>query len=207
MPLASGRGSHRGASGCRAFQAQSSLPAARHAHGWRQTGPHADGETLLSRALRWAHSQSACLAVAGATRRWGRTARVLRMPSRAWADWRLTSAMAFASARGCAAVLLAGCDLPFLPPDLLLRLTRGIGDSKVAVPVSRGRWHVMAALWRADPGSLAAYIAAGGRSLHGFAERQQMICVDWDTGGEDPFFNVNTADDLQLAEARIRDQR
>lgn len=166
------------------------------------------GETLLSRALRWAHSQSACLAVAGGDAEMGPDCpRLADAIPGLGPIGALTSAMAFASARSCAAVLLAGCDLPFLPPDLLLRLTRGIGDSKVAVPVSRGRWHVMAALWRADPGSLAAYIAAGGRSLHGFAERQQMICVDWDTGGEDPFFNVNTADDLQLAEARIRDQR
>lgn len=163
------------------------------------------GATLLEHVHGWAQPQSPHIAVAGdhapVPPDCPRLPDALQGLGPIGA---LDSAMGFAAAGGCATVLLLGCDLPFLPPDLLPRLSQALGDGLVAAPASGEHLHVMAALWRVDPASLDAYIASGGRSMHGFALRQGVVRLDWET--DDPFFNVNTLDDLRAAEVRMRGQ-
>ena len=72
------------------------------------------------------------------------------------------------------------------------------------MPVGAGRDQPLAALWRVDGEGLATYLAAGGRSLRGFAERIGVVRVDWDPAdGRDPFFNVNDPAALEEAERRL----
>ncbi|NJO37071.1 MAG: NTP transferase domain-containing protein, partial [Rhizobiales bacterium] len=82
----------------------------------------------------------------------------------------LESAFRFAWEQGREKVILIGCDQPFLPSDLAVRLDRKIAASDCAMPVSNTKDHPMAALWRVDSAGLADYISAGGRSLWRFAE-------------------------------------
>ncbi|HEY0420976.1 MAG TPA: molybdenum cofactor guanylyltransferase MobA [Acetobacteraceae bacterium] len=91
-------------------------------------------------------------------------------------------------------------DTPFLPSDLAARLAAGRGDLPLACAVSGGRTHPVVGLWRVSlADDLETWLRAGGRridrwtALHGVAE------VTFE-GAVDPFFNVNTAEELEVAE-------
>lgn len=110
----------------------------------------------------------------------------------------MISGMAFAGQHGCAALLLIGCDMPFLPADLLPRLRAALPGHGAALPACAGRLQPLAGLWRHDPAALAAHVAAGGRSLLAFARQQGLVEVAWDAA-DDPFANLNTPADLAAA--------
>jgi molybdopterin-guanine dinucleotide biosynthesis protein A len=100
-------------------------------------------------------------------------------------------------------LLTIPCDMPFLPDDLPARLDRESGAAALAQ--SGGRLHPVCALWRARAAAgLAAYVASGQRSLHGFAEAVGFVPVAWPADPVDPFFNINDADDLARAEALLK---
>ena len=102
------------------------------------------------------------------------------------------------------ALLTIPCDMPFLPWDLPDRLVAGLGESMAAVAASGDRLHPVCALWRVEALSLSEdYAASGRRSLHGFAEHVGFSRVMWPDVPRDPFFNVNSASDLAVAEAAL----
>lgn len=116
----------------------------------------------------------------------------------------LTAALAYAREQGRAAVLTLPADMPFAPPDLAARLGAALGPHVAAIAASGGRLHPVCGLWRvAALDSLPAYAASGRRSLRGFAEAAGFTAVDWPVEPADPFFNINTAEDLAAAEARL----
>jgi molybdopterin-guanine dinucleotide biosynthesis protein A len=117
----------------------------------------------------------------------------------------LISAMRFARAQGCTAVLLIGCDQPFLPDDLPARLTAAIGDHAVAMPVSSGKDQPLASLWRLHESAVAAFIGEGGRSLWRLADRLGAVRVAWESAGAHPdaFANINDPDSLARLAAAI----
>ena len=53
---------------------------------------------------------------------------------------------------------------------------------------------------------LSDYLDSGGTSLKGFAEHVGLTAVAWPSAPIDPFFNVNTSDELDRAEAIVRGQ-
>src|SRR5690606_13574518 len=82
----------------------------------------------------------------------------------------LASALRFARERGRQAVLTLPCDMPFLPNDLLQRLSAAMGVKNAAIAASGGSLHPVCGLWRmAALTALPAYAASGRRSLRGFA--------------------------------------
>jgi molybdopterin-guanine dinucleotide biosynthesis protein A len=108
-----------------------------------------------------------------------------------------------ASARllGCPLVLTIPCDMPFLPDDLMVRLTAALGNEGASLASSGGRIHPVCGLWRRESlMQLPAYFATGRRSIMGFAEVIGHATVGWDG---DWFVNVNTPIDLAQAERRI----
>lgn len=114
----------------------------------------------------------------------------------------LSSAINYAVARDADHVLIMPCDTPFLPTDLMSRLHASIGEANAAVAFCNGRMHAACSLWRADAAkSLPAYLAMGRRSLIGFAEAVGYVSVEWLPQPFDPFFNINTAEDLARAES------
>jgi len=116
----------------------------------------------------------------------------------------LAAALAWARGQGRAAVLILPCDMPFTPADLDARLAAALGEHNVAVAFSGERLHPVCSLWRVDAlGALPVYAASGRRSLKAFAEAVGFAAVEWPIKPWDPFFNVNTAEDLAEAEARL----
>lgn len=116
----------------------------------------------------------------------------------------LFSALQYAQMKGAKHVLLIPCDMPFLPDDLLDRLQQEIGSYHVAMARSNGQVYPICALWSIEAiKSISKYLDTGRRSLIGFAETLQVIFVDWSGIEPDPFFNINTLQDLKQAEAYL----
>lgn len=100
-------------------------------------------------------------------------------------------------------VLSAPSDCPFLPRDLVARLHRARRDSgtMIACAASSGRRHPVIALWpvalRDDLRKVLA--REGTRSVGEWSARYTLAVAEWQTVPVDPFFNVNTPDDVAEA--------
>lgn len=157
--------------------------------GGGKPGRRLGGETLLGRAL-------------GIARRWSDEVEVADGSTDAPGIAGPLGAVAAALAQGD--LLTIPCDMPFLPDDLPARLAGADAAVAVAVAESGGRLHPVCALWRARAAAaLPAYLATGRRSLRGFAEAAGYEAVRWEAAPDDPFFNVNTEEDLAEADRRL----
>lgn len=104
---------------------------------------------------------------------------------------------------GVTHVLSVPSDTPFLPDDLATRLAAALTpDSFAACAISGGRLHPVIGLWPlAARVCLRVAIADGVQSFHAALEGRRVEQVDWPVQPRDPFFNVNTPEDLAAAEA------
>jgi molybdopterin-guanine dinucleotide biosynthesis protein A len=100
-------------------------------------------------------------------------------------------------------LLSVPCDAPFLPRDLVARLLAAAERAEVTCAASGGRLHPVCALWRpALASALHTALAEGRHGVEAFVRGRSMAVVDF-AGNPDPFLNVNTADDLARAAARL----
>jgi len=105
-------------------------------------------------------------------------------------------------------IATAPADCPFLPRDLIARLMAALlkAGSPCAIAATGGQRHPVAGLWRIELAAAAAgALARNMRALHRFADAQGSAIAEFSPariGGADidPFFNVNTPEDLQRAE-------
>ena len=116
----------------------------------------------------------------------------------------ILEAMRFARQHGAEAVLTVPADTPFLPTDLAQRLTEARAENGIAMAYSADRVHPVCALW---PTTIAEalhrfLVEEQGRKILHFADRVGYRTVAFDNGA-DPFFNVNTPDDLEAASQRL----
>lgn len=100
-------------------------------------------------------------------------------------------------------LLSVAADTPFIPRDLASRLhqARAAAGTPLACAASGGRQHHAIGLWplglRQD---LRRALAAGERKLGRWTEGHGVAVAEWPTKPIDPFFNVNTPEDLCEAE-------
>ena len=118
------------------------------------------------------------------------------------------AAMDWAAGLGAPAVVTVAGDTPFLPADLVARLTRAAGPSGLAVAASgQGaaiRDHPVIGLWPvALRDDLALTLARGERRVRDVTLRHGAGQAVWDCDPFDPFMNVNTPADLACAEALL----
>jgi molybdopterin-guanine dinucleotide biosynthesis protein A len=167
---------------------------------------HFRGERLIDRAVRQAGHWSDAVAVAVRD-----SAQVQPIDARIIVDQPnvmgplggLVSALSFAAEQSHHHVLTIPADMPFLPRDLLTRLDSEIGQSGCAIASSGGHLHPVCGLWRtAALDQVSGYLAGGQRSLRGFAAQIGMREVEWESAPLDPFFNINSAEELAEAEQR-----
>jgi molybdopterin-guanine dinucleotide biosynthesis protein A len=164
------------------------------------------GQRLIDRMVFWANQQTdaIALAVRDGNEDWGTGLPLLYDrydhigPISA-----LASALHEAQRMARKTVLLIGCDLPFLPDDLIPRLSAVLAENGVSMPLSQGRLHPMAALWRTEPARLDQWIQQGGQSMWRYARDIGMADVLW-TETHDPFTNINDLDALARAEQQFK---
>jgi molybdopterin-guanine dinucleotide biosynthesis protein A len=165
-----------------------------------------DGRRLIDHALAWAmrHSDAVALAARPGAADW-QTGLPLLVDRHAGIGpiSALAGAFRFARQQQRPAVLMIGCDMPFLPDDLLASLQSALPGHAAAMPVSAGRRHPMATLWTPDVTAIEDHVAGGGQPLWRFARSVGMVEVPWDDT-PDPFMNINTPADLAAAEQRLR---
>lgn len=119
----------------------------------------------------------------------------------------IQAGLAWARAQGCTHLATAASDTPFFPMQLVARLSGAAGPAgSVALAASGGRAHPVFGLWPVSVAqALNRFLAEDGRArMTDFAALCGSTLVDFAfENGVDPFFNVNTPDDL--AEARRLD--
>jgi molybdopterin-guanine dinucleotide biosynthesis protein A len=166
------------------------------------------GERLIDRALRTARTWSDCVAVA--VRDPSQVERVnapivTDEPGIGGPLAGLVTALRFGARSGREFILSVPADSPFLPSNLLNRLRSEIGDCSCAIASSSGQLHPVCSLWRTSAErQVEDYLSGERRSLGGFAGLVGFREVEWATEPFDPFFNINTADDLARAEPRAK---
>ena len=95
-------------------------------------------------------------------------------------------------------------DCPFLPGDLVARLQSARSAKGTPLACARsGEWrHPVIGLW---PVALRddlrhALVEEGLHKIEAWTQRHGVAIADWPTAPVDPFFNVNTPDDVATAE-------
>ncbi len=100
-------------------------------------------------------------------------------------------------------LLSAPGDTPFLPKDLVARLyaAKTQEQASIAVAASGGRAHHTVALWDISlrEALRKALNDEGVRAVSEFIARHKKVDVDWSLDPYDPFFNVNSPQDLEIA--------
>jgi molybdopterin-guanine dinucleotide biosynthesis protein A len=94
-------------------------------------------------------------------------------------------------------------DCPFLPGDLVSHLATGLTRAATAaVARSGGRLHPVIGLWSVTLADdlRRAIVTDGLRRVEDWLTRCSAIPVDFPDRQIDPFFNVNTPEDLELAQ-------
>jgi molybdenum cofactor guanylyltransferase len=102
-------------------------------------------------------------------------------------------------------VLSVPTDTPFLPADLVARLQAARANARVpiACAASDGRTHPVVALWPvALADVLEAALLAGMRKIDAWTAAQGVVAESFTDPRGDPFFNVNSPEELAQAEAR-----
>lgn len=162
-----------------------------------------DGERLIDRALRHAKQWSDAVAVVVRDPRQVQEVSVkvlIDEPGVEGSLGGLVAGLCFARLAGNGLLLAIPADVPFLPVDLPERLSLVIGDLNAALARSGGQLHPVCGLWRTEAlVKIDEYLASGHRSLKGFAKLIGFEVADWPNEPIDPFFNVNTSDDLKRA--------
>jgi len=102
-------------------------------------------------------------------------------------------------------IVTVAVDLPFMPMDLVAQLAAGLhqGSCAYATAVTQ---HVLALLWApGTAGDIAAFLDHGGRSVHDWLVQRGDPVLFTAPGDADLFFNINTPEDLAVAERRLCD--
>jgi len=118
------------------------------------------------------------------------------------------AAMDWAAGQGAAHVITAAADTPFFPTDLVARLTAPGADLALAATPDPKRGtarHPTFGLWpTALRDDLRAALEDGVRKVVAWADTHRAATVMFDEFPcEDPFFNVNTPQDLVKARAML----
>jgi molybdopterin-guanine dinucleotide biosynthesis protein A len=101
-------------------------------------------------------------------------------------------------------ILSAPGDCPFLPRDLVVRLRQAVSaqGAELAVAASEGRSHPVIGLWKVALRNALreALVVEGLRKVQDWTGRHRLATVTWPAEPLDPFFNINTVEDLAEAE-------
>lgn len=99
-------------------------------------------------------------------------------------------------------LLSAPVDCPFLPPDFLLKLKKGIEEkhANIAFATSANNKHYACSLWSLELAEEGRkYLNSGQRAIKHFISQQDYLEIEFPLKDTDPFFNINTPKDYENA--------
>ena len=112
---------------------------------------------------------------------------------------------AAANAPVCGWIVTVAGDAPFVPADLVARLVAAVESqqAEMACVTSNGRDNPVTGLWpvRLAADLRRAVVEDGIHKVDTWTARYRLARADFAAEPFDPFFNVNTPDDLAMAEA------
>ena len=118
-----------------------------------------------------------------------------------------------AAHKASTALATAAGDTPFLPKNLVERLATAVEESPSAIAVasSGGKRHPTFALWPTELRDALRHflVDENNRRVSAFIDRHEFVEVEFPllaAGGQeiDPFFNINTPDDLAEGERLLQ---
>ena len=99
------------------------------------------------------------------------------------------------------------CDTPFFPLDLVSRLKEAAQGQDAQIVVARcgDRVHPIFGLWHISVAPRIEQLLSQGKSprIQEWITTQKTLYVDFNNAEYDPFFNINTPQDLYAAEAQL----
>ena len=114
----------------------------------------------------------------------------------------------WAADRGADHIVTAAADTPFFPGDLVpqLQMAAEVAGRPIALARTDNGRHPTFGLWPvALRDDLRAALDDGVRKVVQWTDRHGAALAHFPTGRFDPFFNVNTPDDLETAEQFLAD--
>lgn len=114
--------------------------------------------------------------------------------------------MDFAAAKGASHIVTAAVDTPFFPLDLVTRLRAGAEEAGTPLACAKTgeRTHPVFGLWPvALADDLRAAMADGLRKVDRWTGAHGCAEAVFEAGAFDPFFNINTPEDLSTAEGLL----
>ncbi len=116
---------------------------------------------------------------------------------------------AAANAPGCDWMASFACDAPFVPADLVARLIDAVAadGADMACARSGGRDHPVFGLWpvRLAAALRSAVVDEAIRKVDVWTARYRLVRADFAADPVDPFFNLNSPDDMARAEELLSD--
>ena len=94
-------------------------------------------------------------------------------------------------------------DCPFFPKNIVKRFSEESKNYKIVLAECVERLHPVFSLWRVSEsleGELESFLVNGERKIDKFTKKYKTRVVKFSEVGYDPFFNVNTMNDLIKAE-------
>lgn len=168
-----------------------------------------DGQTLLERVIARLSPQATPLLLNanGDPRRFDQYGLAVRTDVIAGHGGPLVgvlTAMEWAGEQGLEWVVTAAADTPLFPADLVQRLrsAQQAEQADITLAVSDGRDHPVFALWpvRLAAALRHALVELDMRKVGAFMDRHRVVRVEWPSRPFDPFFNVNSPDDVAQLE-------
>jgi molybdopterin-guanine dinucleotide biosynthesis protein A len=108
---------------------------------------------------------------------------------------------------GFDAVLTVPSDAPLIPLNLVSRLEESGRETGAAIASSAGQLHHLTGLWSTAMAEVVTekISAKGLRRVQDLGEILEISQAAWPTEPHDPFLNINTPEDLAMAEAMIHE--
>ena len=95
-------------------------------------------------------------------------------------------------------------DSPFFPDDLVSRFQKYSENYDIIIANSKNRNHPVFSMWNLNlEKELEQSIKNGVRKIEDFTRKKKTKVVKFTNIEYDPFFNINTADDLKFAEKHL----
>lgn len=116
--------------------------------------------------------------------------------------------MDWAAAKGASHIVTTAADTPFFPADLVpnLMLAAEIQQKPIALARTENGRHPTFGLWPVDlRDDLRQALGDGVRKIVAWTDKHGTAMADFPTVGFDPFFNVNTPEDLEKAQQLAKD--